>query len=445
MATTKSFEGNRHSATQGRARLRRSATALPILLLLACSGGQTGDEFSEGNGITREIRGNATRLEAVEPADGTASSDLNEFAWRFLALESETDQNTVFSPVSISIAAAMLSAGAQGETLTEIQQALGFSTEGAAFHAARNSLLQALEDRNREGTETANTQALRLSDDFWVDNVRCAPTDLFLDTLSANYGVGVQLTDFVSDPEAARQAINAKVAEDTETLIDELLPPNSIDADTVFVLSQAIYFGARWAEAFPLDATEPAPFETNSGQSVTVPMMFNPTASASYVETDAYAAVALKYEQEELEFVAIMPAAGTFEEFVAGLPATGVAPIIEQLTPAHVELRMPKFETTRSVPLKARLKALGVERAFNSTAELGAICVDSVLGDAFHDATISLDEEGTVAAAATAFVEVLEIAPVAETALTFDHPFIYLIRDIQTDATLFVGQFVTDQ
>jgi serpin B len=61
----------------------------------------------------------------------------------------------------------------------------------------------------------------------------------------------------------------------------------------------------------------------------------------------------------------------------------------------------------------------------------------------FHDATIILDEEGTEAAAATAVVMIKQSAPPPGEPLTFDRPFVFYIRDIPTNATLFVGQFVT--
>jgi serpin B len=56
-----------------------------------------------------------------------------------------------------------------------------------------------------------------------------------------------------------------------------------------------------------------------------------------------------------------------------------------------------------------------------------------------HKAFVSVDEEGTEAAAATAVVMELTAMPdVVE--VTIDRPFIFLIRDIETGAILFVGR-----
>jgi serpin B len=63
------------------------------------------------------------------------------------------------------------------------------------------------------------------------------------------------------------------------------------------------------------------------------------------------------------------------------------------------------------------------------------------LDNAFHDAAISLDEEGTEAAAATAFTGIDTSAPPPPIPVVFDRPFVFFIRDVQTNALLFVGHY----
>jgi serpin B len=424
-------------------------SAVAGLLAWACAnGGQTGEE-ADGSGmgkdeVIHEIRGTAQRLEATGPEKGPASADNQDFAWRIFALESDPDQNTVLSPYSISVAAAMLSAGAGGETLTEIREALGFTTEGDAFHAAHNRLLQSLEARNHEGTEETNAQTLELANGFWM-LPELRPADAFLDVLSAYYGVGVHLTRFDTMPEASRQAINNEVAEDTHQLIDELLPEGSIDSAVVFVLTNAIYFKANWAKEFAPSLTQDFPFQTNAGESLETPLMHNASLETRYRAASDFTAVALPYSGGELELVAIMPTLGTFESFVQGLDAARVEGILDGLESGLVDMRFPKFEIEAEVPLRKRLEALGMVQAFSQgAADFELIAPGVYISDAFHDATITLDEEGTEAAAATAFVGSQHGAPTdTPVPLVFDHPFVFLIRDVPTDATLFVGQFVT--
>src|SRR5512145_1357831 len=70
------------------------------------------------------------------------------------------------------------------------------------------------------------------------------------------------------------------------------------------------------------------------------------------------------------------------------------------------------------------------------------ICASTFIDKAFHNATIAIDEEGTVAAAATAVLGTKGGgAPESPPSITFDHPFVFFIRDEATNAVLFAGQF----
>jgi serpin B len=59
-----------------------------------------------------------------------------------------------------------------------------------------------------------------------------------------------------------------------------------------------------------------------------------------------------------------------------------------------------------------------------------------------HKAFVSVDEAGTEAAAATAVIMGETAMPGEPIEVTIDHPFIFLIRDIETGAILFVGRVV---
>jgi serpin B len=57
-----------------------------------------------------------------------------------------------------------------------------------------------------------------------------------------------------------------------------------------------------------------------------------------------------------------------------------------------------------------------------------------------HKAFVSVDEAGTEAAAATAVIVNVTSVPESPIEVTIDRPFIFLIRDIETGAILFVGR-----
>jgi len=59
-----------------------------------------------------------------------------------------------------------------------------------------------------------------------------------------------------------------------------------------------------------------------------------------------------------------------------------------------------------------------------------------------HKAFVEVNEEGTEAAAATGIIFKVESAPPPPPVFRADRPFIFLIRDRQTDSILFLGRLV---
>jgi len=85
--------------------------------------------------------------------------------------------------------------------------------------------------------------------------------------------------------------------------------------------------------------------------------------------------------------------------------------------------------------------------AFSGSADFSGMTSnkDLFIGDVIHKAFVSVDETGTEAAAATAVVMVTSAPgpkPKEPVTVTIDRPFIFLIRDIETGAILFIGRVV---
>jgi serpin B len=69
-----------------------------------------------------------------------------------------------------------------------------------------------------------------------------------------------------------------------------------------------------------------------------------------------------------------------------------------------------------------------------------------LISKVIHEANIDVDEKGTEAAAATAVNMStgggFYPAPLKEITLRLDHPFLFVLRDIETGAILFMGRVV---
>jgi serpin B len=363
------------------------------------------------------------------------------FAFELYKAIKEEEGNLFYSPYSISLALAMTYAGARGETAEQMADTLNFLLEQDRLHPAFNWLDAELAKRG-EGAEGKDGEGFRLNivNAIWGQKDYEFLTD-FLDVLAENYGAGLRILDFINETEQSRIAINKWVSDQTEGRIEDLIPQGEIDALTRLVLTNAIYFNAAWAYPFNGKMTADGPFYLLDGGQVTVPMM-KQTESFGYTEGEGYQAVELPYDGGELSMVILLPEAGKFEAFEEGLQAQQVCDIISGLQPTEVALTMPKFEFDSEFSLKDTLAGMGMPIAFTENADFSGMTGKRELSisDVMHKAFVAVDEAGTEAAAATAVDMTLTAVPEPSVEVTIDHPFIFLIRDIETGAILFVGR-----
>ena len=266
----------------------------------------------------------------------------------------------------------------------------------------------------------------------------------FLDTLAENYGAGLRLLDFAGSPEPSRQTINQWVSDQTAGKIPDLLGQGSITPATRLVLANAIYFNAAWMVPFDKANTRDGAFHLLEGGQATVPMM-SATHRFGYANGDGYQAVELPYSGGDTAMVILLPGAGELAAFEGSLDSSKLDAIVGSLQYTRVALTMPRFAFRSEFELAETLKKMGMPLAFSEEADLSGMDGrrDLLIDQVYHQAFVAVDEAGTEAAAATAVV----IAPTAAEpqppiVVTADRPFLFLIRDIQTGAILFVGRVV---
>ena len=353
----------------------------------------------------------------------------------------EQEGNLFYSPHSISVALAMTYAGARGETAEQMATTLQFLLEQDRLHPAFNWLDIELASRG-EGAQGKDDKGFRLNivNAIWGQNDYEFLSD-FLDVLAENYGAGLRILDFINETEKSRLTINEWVSDQTEGRIEDLIPQGAIDALTRLVLTNAIYFNAAWEYPFDEDVTADGPFYLFEGGQVSVPMM-KQTEVFGYTEGDGYQAVELQYDGGELSMVILLPEAGNFQAFEEGLQAQQVCDIISDLQPTGIALTMPKFEFDSEFSMKDTLAGMGMPIAFSGGADFSGMTgtLDLHISEVIHKAFVSVDEAGTEAAAATAVIMRESAPPELPVEMTIDHPFIFLIRDIETGAILFVGR-----
>lgn len=348
--------------------------------------------------------------------------------------------NLVFSPFSISAALAMTYGGARGDTATEMADALQFTLPEERFHRAFQSLFAELDGTDKD-------YELAVANSLWGQQ-GFEFLQTFLELSRERYGAGLQEVDFETNPEAARQEINAWVSEKTRQLIRELLGPETVDAWTRLVLVNAIYLKASWATPFDPEFTRPRDFHISAKETVEVPTMAE-VARFPYAGLDELQILELPYEGRELSMVVLLPAHDLdLDVLEQQLSPRRLGEWLEALRGELVSVRLPRFSTRTGLLFRQVLGAMGMPRAFSPEADFSGMTSEEELAidEVIHEAFIDVDEAGTEAAAATAVIMWVGAAPgLPPQPVLFhvDRPFVFLLRHRPTGTILFMGR-ITD-
>lgn len=394
------------------------------------------------------VKSNLARItnpEVDEEHIRTLAEDQAAFALTFYDQIRSEDGNLIFSPFSISLALSMALAGAETSTEQAMLDALQLSLPEEDVHPAFNALILAIEEAQGKMIDDVdgNPFQLNIANSIWgqADFEFKQP---FLDTLAQHYGAGLFAVDYKNNPESARLAINDWVADETAQKIEHLIPAGAIDSLTRLVLANAIYFKGSWLNPFNESMTTEAPFYTLDGSEITVDMMKLYGENFFYGQGENYQAINLPYLSSDFVMTLLVPDTGAFQEFEAELTTEGLAEILTSLGYTRVDLEMPKFDFESDINANDPLIALGMGDAYNpESADFSGITDDGdlMITDVLHKATITVDEEGTEAAAATAvIIGVTSAMPEDPISLVIDRPFMFLIRHQPTNTILFMGR-----
>jgi serpin B len=389
-----------------------------------------------------DVRSDAPRAGANSAAALSTARAIEMFASDLYGVLATEPGDLVFSPYSAAVALAMTRAGAVGETAAQMDRVL-HASNADDLHAGYNALEQSLAQRSGEFRMNGGAYKLELSTANQLFGQRgYVFEDAFLDRLAANYGAGMKLVDYVKATEQARAVINDWVSDRTRDRIPELIPEGVLNDMTRLVLTNAIYLNAKWVKPFAKSATAAAPFHRIDGSEVQAQLMFL-DSRMNYGRGNGYQAVRLPY-LGGLSMIVIVPESGSFAEFEKSLSDPARLPaVVASLGDATVKLRLPRFEFRTEAALKPALSELGMPIAFTDAANFSAMSPtgdDLFIKDVLQEAFIKVDEEGTEAAAATAVLAEAVSAPLVNTELTVDRPFLFLIRDDATGAVLFMGR-----
>jgi serine protease inhibitor len=370
----------------------------------------------------------------------------NDFGFRLLRqlITSGDSDNVIISPLSVSLALAMVYNGAGGSTREAMARTLEIAAIGDDLvNSASHQLLGSLRKADR-------AVQLQIANALWVESgFALSPT--FVDHTQNFYDATARSLDFSGDPATAAAVINAWVNRNTRGKIPTII--DKLSQQTRLVLTDAVYFKGRWSQPFHQKATATRAFYLRSGGSVMIPMMLQ-SGDYGYLETPDFQAIRLPYGKDRFDMYVFLPRksraianyGAAASGFLKSLDQTQWSAWVSGMSSSREgTIVLPKFELRYAVGLNDALKSMGMGVAFDPAhADLSRITgrpaqlwIDFVR----HKTYLKVDEEGTEAAAATA-VGVVGAAVMARPhpfEMIVDHPFFCAIAERDSGAVLFAG------
>jgi len=388
-------------------------------------------------GCTMEVQAKDL-MEGITPNNVNALDDLSsqnadvtDFAIRLFKASNENGKNTLISPLSVLCALAMTANGAEEETLAQMEEVLGMTTD------EMNQYLYSYMKNLPQGDK----YKLSLANSIWfTDDERFTVNQDFLQTNADYYGADIYKAPFNNQ---TCKDINNWVKDKTDEMIPEIL--DKIPADAIMYLVNALAFEAEWSEIYEKQQVKDGKFTKEDGTKQEVELMYG--VEGTYLEDENGIGFKKYYKGGKYAFIAMLPNEGVnVSDYVASLDGESLNALLNNTQHTTVHTAIPKFETEYSVEMSEILRGMGMTEAFDmysanfkgiGTSSDGNIHISRVL----HKTFISVGEKGTKAGAVTV-VEAADGAamePQEPKEVYLDRPFVYMLIDCENNIPFFIG------
>ena len=377
----------------------------------------------------------------VDPPTPAPIVDKTNFDFKVI---SETNnlvkkQNYLVSPLSMGYALSMLNEGAAGNTKTEIDNLLN----GYKLPNIGNV-------KNKIGIANLIFMRTKYKNDI---------SPKYIDTLKQNYS-----SDVMFDPFETPDKANEWVSKKTFKMINDAI--DNISEDFVLGLANTIAIDVEWRSKFKCNDTTKKEFTKVNGKKMDTAMMKGEN-DVYYIENENAKGIIkdyniydtktneVVYEENEdtiaLEYIAILPK--NIEDYLKKFNEKEFKQLLESKkesdSKTDIEYYLPKYTYDFTYnDFDKMLKNLGMKDAFIGgkanfknmvTKESG---LELFVSKSIHKTHIELSENGTKAAAVTIFMmdkNAIQIDPKEKITIEFNQPFIYIIKEKNSDNIWFYG------
>ncbi len=368
----------------------------------------------------------------VSVGDGFREA-LADFSFDLLgSVEMVEGENALLSPMSALACLALIAGGADGETLAELEAAIGMDEE-----TLREGLYAYL-----AGLSNTEDCKFKMANSIWTRDTNgfFHVKESFLQKTVDWYDAQIYRAPF---DESTVKDINTWVEENTDGMIREII--DRLEPTSMMVLINTLVFDAKWQEQYEKYQIDEYQFTSYRGEKTRVNMMSS--EEHVYLEMEGAIGFAKDYKGRDYSFVALLPEEGRdVYAFARGISGEAFLEMWDGKTYRTVNARIPEFSYEDDLSLREAMGALGVVDLFDpieaDLTGMGSYDDGDLYISALKQKTfIDVSPNGTKAAAVTwGIVDATSAAPPTEIINIFlDRPFVYAIVDNATGLPLFVG------
>ncbi|CAL4063085.1 unnamed protein product, partial [Meganyctiphanes norvegica] len=350
-----------------------------------------------------------------------------------------TPSNFFFSPYSVWNALILAYFGSQGTTETQLARALYVPDKVSTLYNWRK-LEFLYEIRGINNSDYTFNLANRAFFDNSVPLRTCMESILFNE---------IEKVDF-TDTIGSAETINNWVSNVTKYRIKKLVSSDDL-SNANMVLSNAAFFKGMWLSQFKQAATTKKLFFISRDEYTFVDMMVQKGSFAHGVSEELGAHILeLPYTGDAMSMFILLPpfisGEPGFNAMVQSLNSSTLRNAMDYMRRMEVHVELPKFKMEEVIgnELMMGLSNMGISDLFDANlANLTGFSAEGGLsvGASMHKAFVEVNEEGTEAAAATAFISARILRHDSPASFACNHPFVFFIHDNLTKNIIFIGAY----
>ncbi len=289
------------------------------------------------------------------------------------ALFQEKGENAAYSPINLYMTSSMLAEMADGATRQQLLSILGTEDIGT-LQNQNNSLWNAVYDYG-DNTDFP----CKLANSLWIrNNLLCKKSTIT--TLATRYHASSYQGEV---GEQMDQAIQAWVNRETGGKLQKEAKGIQTQEDTACVLMSTLHLQDQWVTPFDENSTLQNMFNTQNGEEILTDFM-NQTIYANVLEGKNYLAASLNMEGGRSMRIVLPDKGMDIDEFIQEDGEDALANVcgskMDEVGKSELILSLPKFSFHSTLDMVPVLQGLGVQDAFDHSADFSNLQTDEIDG-----------------------------------------------------------------